>query len=64
MVFLFGNHILTGVFFKVSISLIKKNEKSSLLAFFNSLDYFMVFLFALITFEPILDGFLRIWTNS
>ena len=23
----------------------------------------MVFLFVLITFEPILDGFLRIWTN-
>ena len=50
-----GNHILTGVFFKISISLIKKT-KSFLVACFNSLVRFMVFLFALITFELILDG--------
>ena len=52
-----GNHILKGVFFKISISLIKKIKKSFLVAIFKSLDRFMVFLFVLIIFEPILDGF-------
>ena len=40
-----------------------KKEKSFLVAVFKSLDHFMVFLFVLITLEPILDGFLRIWAN-
>ena len=51
------------MFFKISISLIKKFLKSFLVAVFKSLDRFMVFLFVLITFELILDGFWRIWNN-
>ena len=59
-----GNHILTGKFFKISISLIKKNNNKMFLAgIFKFLDHFMVFLFDLITFEPILDGCLRSWIN-
>ena len=58
-----GNHILTGMFFKISIPVIKKIKKSILAAFFKSLDRFMVFLFVFITFEPNLDGFRMIWTN-
>ena len=52
------------MFFKISISHYKKkNKKSFLVAFFKSSDHFMVFLFVLITLEPILDGYLRIWAN-
>ena len=58
-----GNHILTNMFFKISISLSLKIKQRFSLAFFESLDQFMMFLFVLITFEPILDGFLRFWTN-
>ena len=50
-------------FSKFQLLLFKRLNKSFLVAFFKSLDHFMVFLFVLITFEPILDGFLRIWTN-
>ena len=39
----------------------KKIRKSFLVVFLNSLDHFMVFLFALITFESISDSFLRFW---
>ena len=35
----------------------KKIKTSFLVAIFKSLDRFIVFLFVLITFEPILDGF-------
>ena len=46
------------MFFKISISLIKKSQKNFLVAFLKSLDHFMVFLFVLIVLEPILDSFL------
>ena len=58
-----GNHILTGMFSKFQFLLLQKIKTSFLVAIFKSLDRFMVFLFVLITFEPILDGFWRIWTN-
>ena len=41
------------------ISPILKLNKSFLVAFFKSLDHFMVFLFVLITFDPSMDDFLR-----
>ena len=54
-----SNHIFTGMFFsKFQFLLLKKVKKKAFLC----LDLFIV-LFALITSEPILDGFLRIWTN-
>ena len=40
--------ILTSMFFKISISFIKKLRKSFLVAFSKSLDHFMTFLFVLI----------------
>ena len=55
--------MLKGMFFKISISLIKKIQKSFLVAFFKSLGHFMMFLFVFITLKPILHGFLRIWAN-
>ena len=55
--------ILKGMLFKNSISLILKSNKSFFVAFFKSSEHFMVVLFLLITFELILDGFLRFWTN-
>ena len=48
------------VFFKVSISLILKLNISFLAAFFKSLDYFLVFLFGLVTFDRILDDFFEL----
>ena len=41
-------------FFKISISLILKLNKSFIVVFFNSLAHFMAFLVVLITFDPIL----------
>ena len=54
-----GGRLLSGSFagFFFSISLIVKLDKSLPVAFFKFLDHIMVFLFVLITFEPILDGF-------
>ena len=52
-----GNHILTSMFFKNFISL-KRTLKSFIVVFLKSSDHFVVFLFVLITSEPILDGFL------
>ena len=43
-----GDHILTGMFFQISISLIKKIKTSSLEAIFKSLDRFIVFLFVFV----------------
>ena len=37
--------------------------KSFLVAFLKFLDHFITFLLVFITFEPILDGFWRFWTN-
>ena len=48
---------------KFQFLLFKKLNKSFLIAFFKVLNHLMVFLFVLITFDPILDGFLGIWTN-
>ena len=38
-------------------------EKKLFVIFSKSLDYFKAFLFVLIIFEPILDGFLKYWKN-
>ena len=46
-----------GIFFKISISLILRLDKSFLV------DHFVVFLFVLITFDLILDDFFGFWTN-
>ena len=58
-----GNHILTGMFFKILISLSLKIKGSFLVAFFKSEDHFMMFLFVLITFDSILGDIMRFWTN-
>ena len=49
------------VFQNFDFTYFKIKQKLSSSIFF--LDRFMVFLFVLITFEPILDGFLRVWKN-
>ena len=51
------------VFQHFNLSYLKNFKRSFLVALFKSLDLFLLFLFVLITFEPILDDFLRIWTN-
>ena len=49
---------------KISISKFKINKKKLSLAYFKPSDHnFMMFLFLFITFDPILDDFLRFWTN-
>ena len=49
---------------EIAISLVLKLNKKFLVAFFKSLDHFVVSLFLLITFDPILDDFVRFQTNS
>ena len=51
------------MFFKISISLITKFKTKLSCNILKCLDHFMGFLLVLITLEPILDGFLRIWAN-
>ena len=48
---------------KFQFFVLKDKQKFSCMIYFKFLDHFGVFLFLLITFEPVLDGFLRIWTN-
>ena len=50
-------------FSKFQIFWVKKIITSFFVAIFESLERFIVFLFVLNTFEPILDVFWRIWTN-
>ena len=49
--------------FQISISFIKKIKKSFLFSIFKVLRSFCGVLFVLITFDPILNDFLRFWTN-
>ena len=49
--------------FVISISFSLKIKQKLSCSIFKSLHNFMVFLFVLVTFEPILDGFWRFWTN-
>ena len=51
------------VFQNFDFTYFKIKQKLSSSIFLKSLDRFMLFLFVLITFEPILDGFLRFWRN-
>ena len=57
-------HFYRHVFQNFSFSYLKVKIKGFLQHFFKYLDVFMMFLFVLITFEPILGVFLRIWANS
>ena len=60
---------LKGTFFKLAISLILKSNKSLLVAFFKSLDRFMVLLFVSITLElsranlDVNDQLIVLWLN-
>ena len=47
--------------FNFSYFKIKQNLSCSV--FLKSFDHFMMFLFVSITFDPILDDFLRFWSN-
>ena len=47
------------MFIYLIFSYFKIKKKSFLVAVFKSLDHFILFLFALITFDPIFDDFLR-----
>ena len=64
-----GKNILKGTFFKLAISLILKSNKSLLVAFFKSLDRFMVLLFVSITLElsranlDVNDQLIVLWLN-
>ena len=53
-----------GMFFKISISFSLKIKQKLSCSIFKSLDHSMMFLVVLITFEPILVGFLRFSTNT
>ena len=52
-----------GQFGGIQFLLLKKIKINSLEAIFKSYDRFIMLLFVLITFEPILGGFWMIWTN-
>ena len=59
------NHILTGMFVQnFNFSYLKIKQKLSCSIFLKSLDQFMVFLFVLITVDPILDNFFEVLDKS